>query len=48
MKKYLKVLETDIYVKAKNIDAWQNSRKMNENQVSEANYKLIRELWKEC
>ena len=45
MKEYLKILETDIYVIVKkNIDAWQNSRKMNENEVSETNYKLIRVL----
>ena len=40
----LKILETDIYVKVKNIDAWQNSRKMKKNKVFETNYKLIKEL----
>ena len=44
VKEYLKILESDIYVKVKNIDALQNSRKMNENKVSETNYKLIKEL----
>ena len=44
-KKYLKILEIDIYVIVKNIDAWQNSRKMNESKVSVTNYKLIKEFW---
>ena len=33
VKEYLKILETDIYVTVKNIDDWQNSRKMNENKI---------------
>ena len=44
MKEYLKILETDIYAIVKNIDAWQNSRKMNENKVSETNCKLIKKV----
>ena len=45
VKEYLKILETDIYVIIKNIDAWQSSRKINENKVSQTNYKWIKEFW---
>ena len=45
VKEYLKILQTDIQAIVKNIDAWQNSRKMNENKVSETSYKLIKEFW---
>ena len=44
-KEYLKILETDIYVIVKNIDAWQSSRKINENKVSQTNFKWIKEFW---
>ena len=45
VKEYLKILETDIYMIVKNIDAWQNSRKINENKISKTNYKLKKEFW---
>ena len=48
VKEYLKILETDVYAVLKNIDAWQNFKKMNENKVFETNYKLIKEFWGKC
>ena len=43
---YKEILETDTWgVIVENIDAWQNSRKINANKVSETNYKIIKEFW---
>ena len=46
VKECLKILETDIYVIVKNIDAWQNSTKKESkySKVFETNSKLIKDF----